>query len=87
MNRRIFFRNLVLGIVALPAAIKVVGKNRLLYFDDENSYLKTASFKMDGTHYFLPGVSGNYASVPDSSLLRIQGDIEWVVFMQPAKSC
>ena len=88
MNRRTFFRNLILGIAAVPAAIKEVGKNRLPYFDGENSYLKTTPFKLEpGTVYFLNGVSGNYASAPDANEVEIAGDLEYTIVMQPARSC
>lgn len=87
MNRRAFFRDLILSVVAVPAALKSVGKDRLPYFDGENHFLKTAPFKLEKTHYFVPGVSGNYATVPDPMGFEIKGDIDWVVTMKPARSC
>ena len=88
MNRRSFFARLALGIAVLPAAIKAIGKKDTLYFDGENSYLKTTSFKMEPcTIYFVPGVSGNYTTAPDWPPAQMEGDVDWVIVMEPAKSC
>lgn len=87
MNRRTFFRNLILGIAAVPAAIKSVGTKTWRF--DEWEYLKTVSFKMEpGVVYFVPDVSGNYVTTSDYSHLKIEGDIDIPpIIMLPARSC
>lgn len=88
MNRRTFFWNLILGIAAVPAAIKAVGSTKILTFNSTD-YMKVAPFKMEpGTVYFISGVSGNYVSVPDWRELKMEGDIDIPpIVMMPARSC
>lgn len=85
MNRRSFFRNLVLGIAVVPAALKAIGNKRTYAFAPTD-YMKVAPFDMEpGTIYFIPGVNGNYASAPDWPAAEIKGDIQ--IVMKPARSC
>lgn len=78
MNRRTFFSRLAVSLVSLPAIGRAITSPRTLWFDGQNDYLRTTPFKMmPGTVYYLPGVSGNYATCPDMSNLKIEGDFEW----------
>jgi hypothetical protein len=81
MNRRTFLSRLLVGLLAAPVIAKVISEPKPvgLYFDGVNDYMRCKPFKLDGqqTVRFVPGVSGNYASAPDSAMLTITGDHEW----------
>jgi len=73
MNRRTFLSRLLVGLMAAPVVAKVIAEPPRLkgiYFDGVNDHLKCKPFKLEG-------VSGNYASAPDTAGLTITGDHEW----------
>lgn len=77
MNRRAFFSRLAIGLLSAPAIAKMLAEPKRVWFE-AGDYMKCAPFKIEGPQtVYLNGFSGNYASTPDSSKLKITGDFEW----------
>lgn len=74
MTRRAFFSTFAVALFSGPQIMRAITQPRLIYFNGQTDYLKMSPFA-PGEWRYLPGVSGNYASVSDPGW-GIEGDID-----------